>query len=60
MADDITKLIEERLRRERAYAWSQGFLAGQSYGTSFERYDPNRDPGWDEPTKPENPWEDHP
>lgn len=49
---ELEKLIQPRL----AAAWEAGCYAGQVYGQAHERFDPNRDPEYDEPTPPQNPF----
>lgn len=52
----IEKILKEATLRAMKDAWEIGFRAGQSYGQACEQFDPNRDPGWDEPEKPRNPY----
>ena len=50
------EMVAESTRRLKEVVWREGFEAGRQYGIAYERYSPDRDPGWDEPTEPRNPY----
>jgi len=49
-------LLAEVQRRYQEWAWDEGFRAGKNYGVASERYHPDRDPEWDCPEAPRNPY----
>ena len=50
------QLLHEALERARAAAWDAGFHAGQTYGAELQKFDPQWDHAYDEPTRSENPY----
>lgn len=56
MAERIEDVLAESLRRYKAAAWDEGYHAGVAFGQAHERFDPSRDPEWDEPSEPTNPY----